>query len=100
MQQVRDDHQSTIHDALASGNMENIRQANEARMVDLQKAYAAQDKALLAYLSAARQAQANFKGSYPVGSDPSIVIRKDSAALQQSSEDQRSWRAPNMANPC
>jgi hypothetical protein len=88
VQQVLADHQPTIDDALASGNQENVRQAREALMKDLQDAYAVQDKALRAGLVAAQQAQANFKGSYSVGSDPSTVIQKYSGALQQSAQDQ------------
>jgi hypothetical protein len=88
VQQVLADHQPTIDDALASGNQENVKQARESLMVDLQKAYAEQDKALRDGLTAARSAQANFKGSYSVGSDPSTVIQKYQGALQMSAQDQ------------
>jgi hypothetical protein len=90
VQQVLADHQPTIDDALASGNQDNVKQAREALMVDLQKAYAAQDKALRDGLAAAQKSQADYKGSYSVGSDSSVVMQKYSGALQQSAVEQAS----------
>ena len=90
VQAVRDDHQSTIDDALASGDPENIRQAREAMMVDLQSAYAVQDKALREGLEKAQAAARDFHGSYSTGSDPRAVIQRYSSALQISTQDQQS----------
>jgi hypothetical protein len=90
VQAVRDDHKSTIDDALASGDPENIKQAREALMVDLQKAYAVQDAALRAGLDKAQAAAADFHGSYSTGSDPRAVAGRYSSALQISAQNQQS----------
>lgn len=88
VQAVTTDHQPAINDALASGNKQNVDQAREALMVDLQKAYAQQDNALRAGLAAAQAKQADFTGAYHVGSDQSKVIEKYQAAIAQSANEQ------------
>jgi hypothetical protein len=86
---VKADHKSTIDDALASGDPNNVKQAREALMVDLQNAYQAQDSALRAGLEKAQQAAKDFHGSYSVGSDPRAVVQRYSSALQVSAQDQQ-----------
>ena len=88
VQSVTAEHQPTIDDALASGDKNNVAQAREALMVDLQKAYAQQDQQLRAGLAAAQSKQADFTGAYHVGSDQSKVIEKYQAAIAQSANEQ------------
>jgi hypothetical protein len=89
VQAVNADHATTIQDALNSGDPENIRQAREAWMKDLQDAYAKQDAALRAGLDKAQAAAADFHGSYSTGSDPRAVAGRYSSALQISAQDQQ-----------
>jgi hypothetical protein len=85
---VTADHQATIDDALASGNMGNVSQAREAMMVDLQKAYGQEVKQLKAGLAAALAKQKDFQGSYHVGSDQSKNIEMYQAAIAQAATEQ------------
>lgn len=89
VQAVTADHQPAIDDALASGNQENVKQAREALMVDLQKAYAQQDAQLRAGLAYAQKRQAQHNDPFSSGADFSKVIEKYQGALAQSANEQK-----------
>lgn len=89
VQAVTADHQPAIDDALESGNQENVKQAREALMVDLQKAYAQQDAELRAGLAYAQSRQKDHNSNFSSAADFSKVIEKYQSALAQSANEQK-----------
>jgi hypothetical protein len=90
VQRVFDYRQQIVDDAMKSGNKEDIDQAREAQMKAVQAAYAIMDSNLRRLLAQAEAAKADSSRSYSVGADPSAVVQRYVAALNQSQQDQES----------